>query len=75
MAQIGKMTEARVVRTPHGRYPYKVVMEAGRGRFVEHSVMSVREAEALIRAHRMNQAIFETSAEVSALRLIAGSRE
>lgn len=63
------------MRTPHARFPYKVVMEAGIGRFAEHPVTSVREGEALIRAHRLNQPIFETSAEVGALRLVAGSRE
>lgn len=77
MAQIGKLTGARVVRTPQASHPYKVVLEGERGLLAEHPVTSVREGEALIRAHRPRVLLPETLADLPrrALRLVAGGRD
>lgn len=40
---------ARVILTPGGEHPYKVVMDHGEGKITEHPVPSIAEGEALIR--------------------------
>jgi hypothetical protein len=41
---------SRVVVTPEGEHPYKVVLEKGEEGSSEHPVATIREGEALIRA-------------------------
>lgn len=77
MPQTERTMTGRVVRTPDASSPYKVVLEGELGLLAEHPVRSVREGEALIRAHRRELPVFQTSAKPSSglLRLVAGSRE
>ena len=42
---------SRVVITPGGEQPYKVVLEHGEGGSYEQPVATIREGEALIRAN------------------------